>query len=139
MKTVFVDTLYWVARAKTNDPWADSAKKAEQNLGNALYVTTDEVLTEFLTLLSKGGKKLRKKATLMVHAILNNPNVRVVPQSRNSFLKGLEFYEERNDKEYSLTDCVSMNVMKAENLKDVLSNDHHFEQEGFSILIKQKS
>ncbi len=71
----------------------------------------------------------------MVRAILENPNVRVMPQTRDSFLKGLIFYETRSDKEYSLTDCISMNVMKAESLGEVLTNDHHFDQEGFSILI----
>lgn len=62
--------------------------------------------------------------------------MRVIPQTRDSFLKGLIFYENRSDKEYSLTDCISMNVMKAESLIEVLTNDHHFDQEGFSILIK---
>lgn len=37
-------------------------------------------------------------------------------------------------KEYSLTDCVSMQAMRREGLIDVLSNDHHFTQEGFHIL-----
>ena len=73
----------------------------------------------------------------MVRAILDNPNVTVFPQSRDTFLKGLEFYANRLDKEYSLTDCVSMNVMKSEDVSQVLSNDHHFEQEGFQILIKK--
>lgn len=62
--------------------------------------------------------------------------MRVIPQTSDSFLKGLIFYENRSDKEYSLTDCISMNVMKAESLIEVLTNDHHFDQEGFSILIK---
>ena len=40
------------------------------------------------------------------------------------------------DKEYSLTDCISMHVMRSEGLTEVLSNDHHFAQEGFHILFQ---
>ena len=45
-------------------------------------------------------------------------------------------YENRTDKEYSPTDCSSMEAMRQQGLHEVLTNDHHFEQEGFTILIK---
>ncbi len=73
----------------------------------------------------------------MVRAILDNPNVKVIPQTRDSFLKGLAFYENRSDKNFSLTDCISMNAMRAEALLEVLTSDRHFEQEGFTVLIKK--
>ncbi len=43
-------------------------------------------------------------------------------------------YEARSDKGYSLTDCRSMNALRDLGISDVLTNDHHFTQEGFSIL-----
>jgi predicted nucleic acid-binding protein len=46
-------------------------------------------------------------------------------------------YEGREDKEYSLTDCISMNVMDSHRLTEALTNDHHFEQEGFTVLIQK--
>jgi predicted nucleic acid-binding protein len=136
MKTVFADSHYWIAIVKPGDPWAESAEAARSSLGEAFIITTDEVLTELLAALSK-GEHMRKQVAKMARAILENPNVRVIPQTRESFLKGLELYENRNDKEYSLTDCISMNVMKAELLEEVLTNDRHFEQEGFTVLIKK--
>ena len=51
-------------------------------------------------------------------------------------LAGLARYERRLDKGYSLQDCVSMNVMEAEGITGVLTSDHHFEQEGFTILMR---
>ena len=57
-------------------------------------------------------------------------------QSRDTFLAGLARYERRLDKGYSLQDCVSMNVMEAEGITGVLISDHHFEQEGFTILTR---
>jgi uncharacterized protein len=137
MKTVFADSLYWIAIVKPNDPWRDAAKAARKELGDGRTVTTDEVLGEFLAALSASGEPLRRQAARMVRAILSNPNVKVVPQSRDSFLRGLELYEQRGDKEYSLTDCISMNTMRSESVNEVLTNDRHFEQEGFSILIKK--
>jgi len=137
MKTVFADSLYWTAINKPNDAWGEAARAAKQSLGEAILVTTDEVLTEFLAAISRGGPALRKAAVKMVRAILSNPNVKVVPQTRDGFLGGLEKYDARQDKEYSLTDCISMNVMIAEGISEVLTNDHHFEQEGFVVLIKR--
>ena len=136
MKTVFADAHYWIAIVNPNDSWAEAAKKVRSSLGEIFIVTTDGVLTEFLAALSK-GEHMRKQAAKMVRVILDNPNVRVIPQTRDSFLKGLTLYENRSDKEYSLTDCISMNVMKAESLVEVLTKDHHFEQEGFTVLIKR--
>jgi predicted nucleic acid-binding protein len=60
--------------------------------------------------------------------------VTVIHQTRELFLEGLTLYEARSDKEYSLTDCISMQVMRREGLTEVLTNDHHFTQEGFHIL-----
>lgn len=136
MKKIFADTQYWIAIVNPGDSFAAAAKVARLSIGEAFIVTTDEVLIEFLSALSK-GEHMRKQAAQMVRAILENPNVRVIPQTRDSFLKGLTFYETRSDKEYSLTDCISMNVMKAESLVEVLTNDHHFDQEGFTVLIKK--
>jgi len=136
MKKVFADSHYWIALAKPRDQWEEAAKAARALLGEALIVTTDEVLTEFLAALSS-VKHLRSQAAKMVRYILENPNVKVIPQTRDSFLKGLTFYESRNDKQYSLIDCISMNVMKNESLLEVLTHDHHFEQEGYTVLIKE--
>jgi predicted nucleic acid-binding protein len=55
-------------------------------------------------------------------------------QSRADFDAALALYDARPDKEYSLTDCRSMLAMKTLGPTEVLSNDHHFTQEGFTIL-----
>jgi predicted nucleic acid-binding protein len=137
MKAVFVDTLYWVAIVKPGDEWKDAATRARQSMGQCLLVTTDEVLTEFLNTLSQFGSVFRQKAVQTVRQMLRNPNLRVVPQTHEAFLRALDRYERRGDKEYSLTDCASMNVLDAEGVRDVLTADGHFEQEGYVVLIKK--
>jgi hypothetical protein len=48
----------------------------------------------------------------------------------------MDRFGNRPDKQYSLTDCSYMNVMDAEDIRDVLTNDRHFQQEGFNVLIR---
>jgi hypothetical protein len=59
-----------------------------------------------------------------------------VAQTAASFASGLALYRARLDKGYSLTDCISMQTMRQEGLSEVLTNDRHFEQEGFRALFR---
>jgi predicted nucleic acid-binding protein len=137
VKSVFVDTVYWITVVVPGDQWKARAEKARADLGSVRLIITDEVLTEFLAALSSGGERIRRQGVRMVQAIMSNVNIRVLPQSRDSFLGGLRLYEERPDKGYSVTDCISMNAMRADGIAEILTNDHHFAQEGFTVLISR--
>jgi hypothetical protein len=91
VKAVFADAVYWIAIVKPGDPWKASAERARAVLGPARIVTSDEVLTEFLTALSNGGDILRQKAAQMVRAILANANVKVVPNRASRFFRSGAF------------------------------------------------
>ncbi len=135
--TVFADTLYWVAIANPRDSWHQPAKDAKQGLGESQIVTSDGVLSEFLTALASGGSHLRQRAVAVVRNILEDPSVIVLPQTHQAFLDGMDLYVSRPDKTYSLVDCMSMNAMRDEDISHILTNDHHFTQEGFSVLIQR--
>ena len=94
------------------------------------------MLTELLDGLAQHGTRLREAAARAVRTILNDRRVTVHPQSRESFLAGLRLYERRNDKGYSLVDCISMATMRRERILEVLTNDHHFMQEGFKVVLR---
>ena len=134
---VFADTVYWIALARPDNQWHGKAQAAARALGQARIVTTDEVLAEFLTALSRGGPRVRSAAVRIVRQLRSRPDVLVLPQSRESFDAALERYEARQDKSYSLQDCSSMNAMEAEGITDVLTSDLHFEQEGFTVLMRR--
>ena len=136
MTDVFVDAAYWIALLRSDDQWHGSALAAREQLGRVTLVTTEEVLTEVLTGLSRYGSALRIEAVGMVRDILESEEVRVIRQTHDSFIEGLSRYEQRSDKTYSLQDCIAMNVMGAESITEVLTTDHNFEQEGFTILMK---
>ena len=108
------------------------------DLSGASLITTEEVLSEFLTAVSAQAERTRRLACRLVHEILTDPAVEVVAQSHESFLAGLELYERRPDKDYSLTDCISMNVMRRKVIREILTNDRHFSQEGFVRLLDKR-
>ena len=139
MNAIFADTSYWVALIDPRDQWHDKTTAISKSLGSAQLVTTDEVLTELLTLFSAYSAKTRGRVLRFVLDLLNKAaGVEVIEQSRASFLAGLSLYEERPDKSYSLVDCISMQLMKAEGLTDALTTDNHFLQEGYTILLKEQ-
>ena len=135
MSDVFADTNFWVALTDPRDQWNSAAQATACSLASRRLVTTDEVLTEFLAFFAARGRHFREVATLTVRTILQDRSVEVVPQTHDSFLTALAYYEARPDKGYSLTDCVSMSVMRVRSLTDVLTNDEHFRQEGFRTLL----
>ena len=137
MSRVFVDAVYWIARAALRDQWRDSAMAALELLGDEpQLVTTQEVLTEFLTHMSGRGPGSRREAVDSVLDIISDPSIQVVEQTHRSFIDGLRRYANRLDKGYSLQDCISMNAMESEGITHILTNDRHFEQEGFTILMR---
>jgi predicted nucleic acid-binding protein len=134
MRRFFADAFYWIALFSPRDQWHARVLAFDETLDDYHLYTTDEVLTEFLAFYSATDAPLRLRAAVFIRAMLNDPHTSVIPQTHSGFLNALGFYEARPDKHYSLTDCISMQVMRREGLTEVLTNDHHFEQEGFHIL-----
>ncbi len=128
---VFADTFYWIALTDSNDASHARARQVTDDL-----VTTDEVLTEYLNFFSSGSEFIRREIVLTVEDILDDPDVTLIPQSRETFLAGLSLFRALVDKGYSLTDCMSMHTMRRLGLTGVLTNDRHFEQEGFNALFR---
>jgi predicted nucleic acid-binding protein len=66
----------------------------------------------------------------------NDDQVKIVPASHELFRHGLTLYFQRPDKKWFLTDCISFAVMAENGLKDALTGDRHFEQAGFTALLR---
>jgi len=71
----------------------------------------------------------------MFEEAMKHAGIEVLPQTRQSLLRGPDLYKARSDKSYSLTDCISMVTMRQRNITDVLAHDRHFAQEGFRLLL----
>jgi uncharacterized protein len=137
MNAVFADTFYWVALSDFSDSAHQRALALTFERSGSRIVTTDEVLTEYLTFFAAAPEAFRIEAAETVEEILTSAVIHVIPQSRESFLAGLRLYRARPDKGYSLVDCISMQTMRREGITDVLTNDRHFEQEGFRTLFRE--
>jgi predicted nucleic acid-binding protein len=136
VRKAFIDSFHLIACENPRDDWHGAALLADDRLGDDLLrVTTHEVLLEFLA--ATRYRTLRNPAVETVEAIKADPAVKVIPPSEVLFERGLQRYKNRSDKEYSLVDCISMVVMEDEGITEVLTNDHHFEQEGFTLLIRR--
>jgi uncharacterized protein len=124
---IFLDASFLVAFANPADVlhrrarmWSDSVQEP--------MLTTDFVICEFVNLLSKAKDRAKAAATLKwLHAI---DDAQIVEASRSLFNTGLALHARRTDKEWSLTDCISFEVMRAHGSRRALTHDHHFEQAG---------
>lgn len=125
MTAAFADTFYWVALTNPHDSAHQRVLDVSRSQELTL-VTTDQVLTEYLNFFAKRGQRLREAASANARAILMSRQVECVRHNRQSLLDGLNFYESRVDKGYSLTDCVSMVVMRRRGIGVALTNDHSF-------------
>lgn len=130
----FADAFWWIALGNPKDAWHARAIAWQASHPNAQFVTTEEILSELLAWFAVSGSAGRALASAMVRDILRDPTTHVLPQTSADFAAALTLYEARPDKEYSMTDCRSMLALRALSISEVLTNDHHFTQEGFTIV-----
>jgi uncharacterized protein len=97
-------------------------------------VTTQWVLLEFADAFSLSSvKPFAIEAIKRIHRL---PMFLVVGFAPAVYQAGLDLYEARLDKDWSLTDCISFAVMTQRGLSEALTADHHFEQAGFRAVFK---
>jgi uncharacterized protein len=130
---VFGDTVHFIALLSTTDRWHARAIAINRQSPGAL-VTTEWVLTEVGDAFSHPAA--RQKFIRLLQLLREQADVEIVPSTSDLFRRGADFFSARPDKEWSLTDCISFVVMNKHDINDALTNDHHFEQAGFRILLK---
>jgi predicted nucleic acid-binding protein len=135
VKIILVDTHYLIAIINRLDQWHQSAISVISKLDKAKLVVTESVLVETLNYFAEFRLEAKQHAAETIESFSANINVEVVEQTSKIFLEGMKFYKSRLDKGYSLTDCISMNVCRELSIMEILTYDHHFEQEGFKILL----
>jgi uncharacterized protein len=137
MKAIFADTFYWIALLNSEDTWHSRVVELSQEISDSPLVITDGIIDEIFAYYSKRGDFMRAKVSELYKSITKDPNIQFISYTAEIRQKGIELYEQRPDKGYSLTDCISMIIMKKMDILEVLSNDKHFTQEGFIILFSE--
>ena len=96
---------------------------------------TEFVLLEVGNALS-GSARGRDRFLTLLDRLRNSRAVKIVPASSDLFAQGIERYRLRPDKTWSVIDCISFVLMEQMGLTDALTADRHFEQAGFTVLLK---
>jgi predicted nucleic acid-binding protein len=136
VKFIFADTGYWVALLNPRDNLHSKAKKLAQSLQPVHIFTSEMVLAEVLNDFSKRGEYLREAAVEFIEALYRDPNTTIIPQTTHQFRDALKLYNQRPDKEWSQTDCVSFNIMQEHEIVEALAYDKHFVQAGYTALMR---
>jgi predicted nucleic acid-binding protein len=134
MNEVFADTFYFLALLNRHDEHHAEAVRAAGDLQSRL-VTTHWILAEVADALSE--PRLRVRVAHFIRGTLENQAIVVVSDPLSWFESGLLLYQQRADKSWSLTDCISFAVMEARGIRQALTADHHFTQAGFVALLGQ--
>lgn len=135
MKAVFLDTFFLLAAINPDDAFHEEAL-AWSDAYDGPLLTTAWVITEVADALA--GPRHRKVFETFFQALKAEKRVRLLPPDTARWEQGLRLYFERPDKEWSLTDCISFVVMHEEGLTEALTGDRHFDQAGFSALLRKE-
>jgi predicted nucleic acid-binding protein len=133
MRLYLVDTWFLIAVIDRFDRHHRQAVQLNERTADAVFVTHEGVLAEFLTYFSGFGRIQRRTAVQRVRTLRVHPQYSVASFSP-LFPAALDLYSQRLDKEYSVIDCMSMALMRERGITHVLTNDHHFRQEGFTVV-----
>lgn len=133
MNAVFADTFFYLALLNDSEPGYARAL-AESKLPRTI-VTTEFVLLELGNACARAEDHADFLA--LIAGMRASPRVRIIPLSSEILNRGLARMQERDDKDWSLTDCISFIVMEDEGLRGALTGDQHFEQAGFTALLKK--
>jgi predicted nucleic acid-binding protein len=131
---VFVDTWGWWAISNSREAWHQRVKQTMEFLlesGNQL-ITTNFVLDETYTLVRF---RVNHQASVELHQRIEQfiagqllKVIHILPELEQAAWRIFERY---SDKDFSFTDCTSFAVMQLLKTRQVLTDDHHFEQMGF--------
>ena len=132
-KPVFGDTFYYLALLSASDV-AHARAVAVGSQSPLAVVTSAGVIQE----LADGLAKPPGRAGLLrlLSALEADPHTAIIDPSAELWRRGIELYRSRLDKEWSLTDCVSFEIMRELGITEALTGDHHFEQAGFIAILK---
>jgi predicted nucleic acid-binding protein len=136
MKMVFADTGYWIALFDPQDTLNPKAIQCSINLASETICTSEMVLTEFLNHFAKRGKYIRRASVNFISSLQKNPAIIIAPQTSDLYQQALILYGQREDQAWSHTDCSSFCIMNSYGITEALAYDKHFEQAGFTALLR---
>ena len=132
---VFIDTSGFFALLSAADPAHGRARAQMARLAKARRrtVTTEHVLDETYTLLKARG--LVQRCPVLKTTVDTSGSLRVAWTEPAAFAAATDLFLSRLDQGFSLTDCVSFELMGRLGLKEALTTDHHYQVACFAPLL----
>ncbi len=133
--SVFLDSAYAIALAAPADQHHQAARSLASEVVRARIrmVTTREVMFEVANALSKA--RHRAGAVAALRAFESDPLIEIIDLTPELYRLAFDLFQQRMDKEWSLTDCLSFAIMQQRGLTEALTSDEHFKQAGFDALL----
>ena len=97
-------------------------------------ITSQAVLLEIGAALSRLA--FRQAAAQLIDAMQADPVMEIVTVDAGLMQRALEVFKSRPDKEWSLADCISFEIMRERNMTEALTADLHFAQAGWVALMR---
>ena len=117
MKPVLADTFFYLAVLNPKDACHDHARDWSANYDGPILTTT-WILTEVADALAR--RHQRDWFNDLYQALLDDPQLEILPVSQEQWEQGRQFFASRPDKDWSLTDCISFVVMQERGFKALL-------------------
>jgi uncharacterized protein len=135
-KEAFLDTGFVIALVSPRDHYHATAKQLSETItsNGVRLVTSQAVVLEIGAALSK--LSFRPAAIRIIEAMLNDPLIEIVTLDTNRIQRAFNVFKNRADKEWSLADCISFEIMHERGLTEALTPDVHFSQAGFTALMR---
>jgi predicted nucleic acid-binding protein len=134
-RPVFFDTSYFVAMIDVRDGLNSRTRELSRRLlaDRVTSVTSDPVLIEVGNYFSRTS--LRPETGVWLTSIRNDPGWDIVPLDNADVLAAVARYRRYDDKSWSMTDCLSMEVMGRRRIREIATSDQGFAQAGFTVLM----
>jgi predicted nucleic acid-binding protein len=132
---VYVDTAALIALAHKRDSLHERTVAVYKKLldKNTRFITTNAVLLEVGNTFSRSSHK--PLALSLFHLVHDSVSWEVISTDGKWFIAGMELFQKRTDKDWSLTDCIGIAVAETYSVENVFTSDRHFKQAGFKILL----
>jgi uncharacterized protein len=129
---VFADTAYYLALVSPRDVLHARAVSLSEVLAEPV-VTSAWVIQELADILA--SPPARSGFLHLLDTLVADPHTTIVEPDPGLWRRGLVLFRARPDRRWSLTDCVSFEVMRERGLSRALTSDPGFEQAGFRALL----
>jgi predicted nucleic acid-binding protein len=129
-RKVFLDTSYLLALELANDQNHQAAQAHWQQvtITENAFVTTSYIFDEVVTYFN--SRNHHTKAVQVGNYLLLSPSVQLVHVDETLFYLGWAYFQQHQDKQYSLTDSISFIVMQQYDIQVAYTFDQHFTQAG---------